>query len=93
MQKMINLAKDYANRFQECFTIESTDSWISRFGGCRFDHSIQPHELNEDEFTNTNREIFINEFLLETKKIIESKNITTDKNTNKKQKLVKRKKD
>ncbi|MGL4801908.1 MAG: hypothetical protein ACRC18_06555 [Cetobacterium sp.] len=92
MQKIKDLARDYANRFQDCFTIESTDSWISRFGGSRFDNSLQAYELSEDEQTSKNREVFVNEFLIESKRLIEIRTVKVDEKGNK-TKLVKRKKD
>lgn len=92
-KKIIELAKQYANSYKYCFHSESTQSWISRFASSRWEHTLTDTEISDKERNDKDlRELFIKEFVKETKQLIKKKNTVVGKD-GKKTTLVKRKKD
>lgn len=92
-QKIIELGKYYAKSYNDCFHSESTTRWINHFADLRWVNTTSEYELSDEERNNDKlRELFIDEFTKETKKLIQEKNTIVDAKGNKKT-LVKRKKD
>ena len=93
MTNITELALTYVQSYKDCFHAESTESWISRFGGLRWDNTILDHEVSEEERLNKGlRQLFVDEFTKAMLVEIKNKNVIVDEN-GKKKTLVKRKRD